>query len=200
MIKIAESNGKIKITSPYNPEYTAKIKAAGAKWDAAAKAWTMDARAIETARKILSEVYGEDDRGGDKVTVRVTVGEKDVKEIYGPITVLGRIVAQARSRDGGAKVGDGVVFTSGSPESGGSRNNPATIIPAGTVFEMYDVPAALLEAAEIPADYYSKAPLYTIEAVGEKAPDIEALKLERERLMARIAEIDEILCGEMFTL
>ena len=188
-IKIIEVNGKISIDSPYNPDFVKRIKVAGGKWNPDTKQWTMDARSIETAREILREIYGEDDRGGDKVTVRVTIGKEDYNTACGPAVILGRVIARAQGRDTGAKVGDGVSFVKGAPTSGGSMKYWKTVLPAGSIFEIYDVPAVAVETALASQN----EAMYTVEAVDMNAPDIEALKAERERLAARIAEIDAII-------
>ena len=204
-ISITELDGNIFIASPYNPDFVSRIKVAGAKWDASGKTWVMDTRAIETAREILRDVYGEDDRGGERVTVRVTVGEDALEKLQCPVVILGRTVASAQGRDSGARIGEGVSFIRDAPSSGGSVKNWRTIVPAGSVFDLYDVPLAAAQAAldaqkEEPLRHkyssYGDGVIYSIEAIAPAAPatlDRDALTAERERLAARIAEIDKLL-------
>jgi len=193
-IKITEINGKIAINAPYNPEYVTKIKAAGAKWDAAGKTWVIDARNIEAARGILREVYGQDDQPTELVSVRVTALEL-IDQKHGPVVIMGRIIGEAKSRDSGAKVGDGVCFELGKVTSGGSVKNWYTEVEKGSVIVLHDVSRAMVErvAANPPTkSSYDTAPLYSVEII-EAADPKAALRAEREALMARLAEIDKQL-------
>lgn len=180
-------NGKIAVETPYNPEFVRRIKKAGGKWNAGKKTWECDERSIESVRAIMREVYGMDDLPQELVTVKVTVGGKAISEDTGPIVMFGRTIASAFGRDSGAKVGEGVVFESGTCRSGGSMKNWYTVIEAGSVFYIYDVPRRAVEERLGWIDSYG-----TFEIV-EPADPLAALKAEKEALLKRLAEIEEIL-------
>lgn len=171
------------VFTPYNPKFVSSIKAiGGAKWDGNERCWKIPAAAVDTARKVMMDVYGETDLpdDGEKVTVRIRFDE-EVSEERGPIVIFGKTIASAFGRDTGAKVGADVVFVQGAPTSGGSRNRWDTIIPEGCVAEIRNVPTAALNDD------------YNYEIVEEKAIDREALEAEKAKLLKRLAEIEELL-------
>jgi hypothetical protein len=183
--KIIEANGKAQIVSPYNPEFVDKIKKLGGRWDSAAKVWTVDPRNVEVVRQAMREVYGQDDRPADLVSVKVTMLSSK-SEGRGPVVMLGRTIASAWGRDSGARIGEGVVFVEGGADSGGSVKNWETVVTKGSVIIIHDVPRALAEA---------NPEGLTLEILAEETPNLAALQEERERLLARVAEIDAILAG-----
>lgn len=186
----ALGNERIAIITPYNPDFVACVKQAGARWDAERKAWTADERAIEAVRACMVRVYGRDDRPAETVTVRVTVGESRIRADRGPIVLFGRTVASASGRDSGTRVGDGVSFLAGKADSGGSAKNWETRIFPGSVIEIRDVPRAAVENRLGWKDSYG-----AFEVV-EPADPLAGLKAEREAILRRLAEIDEILGKE----
>lgn len=187
-MKIEITDNKAMIYTPYNPTFVGRIKQiGGAKWDSAEKCWTIPADCTDDARAIMREVYGEDDLPAKRVTVTVTV-ERNLDQWRGPVELLGKVVASAFGRDSGAKVGDDATFVKGSPKSSGSMKNWHTTVPAGCVFRLRNVPEAKIKEAEASDDY-----TFVIE--DETAIDIPALQAEKERLLARIAEIDKLIAS-----
>jgi hypothetical protein len=187
-ISVKEENGAISISVPYNPDFVKRIKVAGGKWDSGNRLWRLDIRAKEAAHDICMDIYGHDgsDSDPDLVTLRVKfLADQDV--IGGPIVIAGRSIASAKGRDTGAKIGDGVSFVSGSPESGGSVKNWRTCVSEGTIVDIYDVPREKAEQVIDEANYAAEI----IES--KPAVNIIDLQAERERLVVRIAEIDRIL-------
>lgn len=180
-------NGRIAIDSPYNPDFVKKIKAAGSRWNGAA--WETDERNIETVRSIMCQVYGRDDRPTETVTVKVTLSQ-GISEWRGPVILFGRNIASARGRDSGARVGDGVSFKAGGCDSGGSVKNWRTTIDDGSVFIIYDLPKLAVEQRLGWEDEYG-----TFEIIAPKDP-LAALKIEKEALLKRLAEIEELLARE----
>ena len=184
-VRVRNEGENIHIQAPYNAGFVSKIKTAGGKWNAAQKVWAVHEKAESRAKEILTEIYGECGDGSEKrVDIRVTVQE-DMDALQGPVVIAGRSVAQAWGRDTGAKIGEKVSFIQGEPTSGGSVKNWRTIIRAGAVFEMYDVPEVMA------VDDYG----YTVQIIGqEPAPNPKAALLaERESLLCRLQEIEEML-------
>ena len=176
---------KAHIYTPYNPEFVRRVKLAGGHWSPTSKCWCVEADGVDSIRAIMREVYGRDDSvQTDLVTVRVTVS-KELIEWHKSVVLMGRSVATATGRDSGARGGDGVYYLSGEPHSGGSVKNWTTVVPAGSVIEMHNVPRALV--LDDPEGRY------TVEILDKAPVNKIALTEEREKLLARIAEIDALL-------
>jgi len=181
-------NGKISIDSPYNPDFVAKIKGAGGRWNPSDKTWEIDERSLEAVRAIMREVYGQDDLPTEKVSVKITIGaDSEVYEDRGPVVLFGRVVASARGRDSGARLGDGVSFEAGGAHSGGSMKNWYTYIGKESVFTIYDVPRLAVERKLGWEDDYGT--FEVLENGNQKA----ALEAEKEALLKRLAEIEELM-------
>lgn len=176
--------------TPYNADFVRRIKSiGGARWDAKNRVWRIPATAVDQARQIMREVYGECDLPDDikRVTVKLTFG-KDVIADQGPIIIWGKTIASAFSRDSGARIGQDVVFLKGEPNSGGSRNSWNTYIDAGSVVQVNNVPETMLSEA-LPDGV-------TYEIISDSAtPSKEALLAEKERLLSRLKEIEKMLEG-----
>lgn len=181
---IEMQGNKAVLYTPYNTDFVKKIKLAGAKWDDGRKAWVIDDDKLDIAKNIMREVYGRDDQEpADMVRVKVTFTE-EWSRWHGPVEVLGHAVASAFGRDTGARVGDDVSFIAGAPKSGGSRANWTTIVPAGSVVILGSVPRCLLDAG-LPRGV-------TVEVM-EPAASADDLRAERERLLARVTNIEASL-------
>lgn len=188
MMRIANvSGGRIAIETPYNPEFVERVKVMGGRWDREERVWVVDERNTEAVRQAMREVYGRDDRPTTLVSVRV----KTTQSFYalrGPVKLFGRVVASAWGRDSGARIGDNVAFTRGQPESGGSVKNWRTVIPEDCVIVIHDVPkAAVAEELNWNGTYG------TYEILEPDTVDRKALEEERAALLARLAEIDDLL-------
>lgn len=135
-------NGNVaEVYTPYNAEFVSKIKTTigGRKWNSTKKCWTVPETAVNQVRELMYQCYGRTDVDeGETVKIRVTV-TNEIKNYGAPITIFGKTIAKAYSRDSGARVGDDVVFCVGAPTSGGSRNYWCTQIDEGCVFEVNDV-------------------------------------------------------------
>mgnify|MGYP003617560847 FL=1 len=182
------SNGQMHVKSPFNSGFVAAAKRLSGRFSVGV--WSFDERNAAAARKALVEAYGTDGESpADTVSVRITWDE-ECWEYCAPIEFAGRTVARAFGRDSGAKTGDGVVIEAGGFTSGGSVKNWKTVIKAGTVVLMHDVPRASAEAF---AEADDLARVEIVKPEGTAAVDREALIAERARLAARIADIDAAL-------
>lgn len=178
------------VTAPYNPAFIADAKRIGGRWSA--PAWMFDIRDEDRVRELCMEHYGEDGRAPTETkTVRVTFaqglrGEQDAARF------CGREIARARGRDTGARLGKGVVILDGKIGSGGSVKNWLTVVSEGTTVLIRDVPAPMVE--RMLAEAADSRGDITAAIEDEVAPiDRSALMQERERLYARIAEIDALI-------
>lgn len=188
-IQVEIKNGKAYISSPYNVEFIRRIKLSGGKWSTVSNRWCVPEPALSVARDIMMDVYGETDESPapEYVTLEIKYLES-VSETCGPVTLAGRVIASAWSRDGGAKVGDNVAFIAGRPTSGGSRNNWTTEIKEGSIVEIYYMP---LNKAQNLVESHPRCMEVSIK--GAPVIDKDALKAEREHLLKRVAEIDALL-------
>ena len=188
MLKITVADGIANVYTPYNAEFVAAIKKlGGAKWSREGGCWKIPENRIPEVREIMQRIYGETDQKSDKkVKVRLTF-LKSVHEYCGDVTILGKCMAHARGRDSGARAGNDVSYISGGPESGGSAKNWTSEVREGSVAILYDVPEALLS---------SPLPDGVEMEILEESVDRKALEEEKQRLLARLAEIDKLLAGE----
>jgi len=188
-VQMTSGTEKIKLTSPYHPELPSRAKALGGKFSGEKKAWYFDLRDEQRVRDLAIDLFGTDgENNTETVTLRVTFPQGHREHTDG-VYVAGRCIARAYGRKSGAKLGDGVVLIRGDIGSGGSVQNWYTSIEPGSVFEIRDVPRQAAEKA-----MQGSGESIQIEIVDSKI-DIEVLKAERERLLARIAEIDAILAA-----
>jgi hypothetical protein len=188
-VSVAISNGQMRVQCPFNELFIGSAHKSTGTWDRISKCWVFDARNEVPVRKLLAKYFGTDgDSIPDVVSLRVryAAGEGVTR---GPITLFGRIIARAEDRDGGAEVGSGVLVESGGFTSGGSRANWCTEADRqGAVVVLHDFPRKrALQLVE------SDPKSYEIVKPEQPTIDVEGLTAERQRLAARIAEIDAAL-------
>lgn len=183
-VTITTTAQNVTVHSPYNSEFVDAAKRLGGKWRD--NAWVFDAREESRVREICRENYGSDGLTANLCTIRVKLGPRD-NQLCGPIEIFGRPIARAFGRDSGAKLCTGVVLLEGSFSSGGSHKNWYTTADTGTVVLVRDVPRSRvqekLDAGDTRISVEAEQPIV----------DREALMAEREKLAARIADIDAIL-------
>lgn len=182
---------EIKVKSPYNRRFVDEAKNLGGKW--AAPYWVFDIRDEARVRGLCLHHYCEDGASPvEKVTIRASF-PKGAYAGRDAITVGGRYVATATGRDSGAKLGTGVVLLSGKFRSGGSVKNWATVADEGTEVLIRDVPRIIADRLMAPGGLDAeRAGAVSVEPE-DPVIDVEALQAEREKLMARINEIDSLL-------
>lgn len=168
-VAIETVGSRIVVESPYNPEFPAKAKAIGGRWDGGRRAWTFDARDEARVRDLCREVYGTDGSPVDLVTVRHTV--TSLESSKQTLFLYGREIVHKRGRDLAPSLGQGVIIIEGGfPTSSGSGKYP-TIGGAGTIVEVRDVPdTMLIEGDEIVEEIPAAAVTVTL-----SGPALEAL-------------------------
>jgi predicted DNA-binding transcriptional regulator len=196
-IRIEKNNGKIDIYTPYNSTFVKAIKLiGGARFDGQKRCWVLPEDYIEDVRAILFDVYGCDDQGApETVDIKVEVYEGLVSGYCKGIDIANRTIAYATGRDSGAKVGRTTMLVEGEIDSGGSKKNWTTEISAGSVFKVKGVLKSMLEK-EIDEDGNWIGLPAKITILSENI-DVEALKEEKKRLEARLAEIEKTLGKEV---
>jgi hypothetical protein len=182
-VTVTTANGKTTVEAPYHPDWPALARKLGGQRPG--RVWVFDSRDEERVRELAREVYGTDgtpDAGGT-VTVRIGVGDVRGEKGGRPATLYryGRKIATRFGRDQEPRLGEGVVLISGGFAGSAGSHNYIELGPLDdTVVEVRDIPRSV-------------AVDHGLKIVGEGPVDHEALRAERERLTARIAEIDAIL-------
>ena len=191
-MKIEWTEKEILVRTQYHPALPARARKIGGKWDAHKKMWKFDIRDEGRVEELYRAIYGHWDTDGKPAADAVTVQVEYLDNYYeycAGIFFGGRQVARATGRDSGAKLGNGVVLLDGKVGSGGSRKNWKTYIDAGTIVEIKDIPMAAVQA-----EIDNNDGEYEITIIGDI--NVSALTEEKNRLLARIAEIDTILDGQ----
>lgn len=187
-VSVSERNGRVYLEAPYSPELPRMAKDAGGRWDAALRCWTFDPRDRARAEAIAAEVYGWSPASEGGATVDVRVSAQAYSERWAQeLRVAGRRVAWRPGRDAAARLSDGVVAVEGTfGGRGGSVRRPELWGEGASddvVLELRDLPESALSLLDRG---------YEVVRRGE-GPDRAALAAERERLLARVAEIDALL-------
>lgn len=144
-------DNRVAISSPYNADFVSGAKRLGGKWSS--PYWIFPAEVLTDVRRLLVEVYGEDDRAQAKrVRLRVLVEALIDEGGQGDVVVGGRQLARAYGRDSGAKLGEDIVVLKGGFSSGGSRKNWCITFKVGTVVDILRLPEpkALALVAKFP--------------------------------------------------
>ena len=176
---------KVAVRTPFNPDFVKGAKRLGGKWSGESKAWLFDARDRCRVEDLLATCYGYSAApSGELATVRIVLNEDNAgeREVY----FAGRSICSRRYRDTPVKTADNVIIIDGEfPASGGSVRYPAVISGGRTVtIEVRDVPVEALAAERT-----LRWKRVDVEAQARR----DALVAERERLIARLAEIDAAL-------
>ena len=149
MIEIEnDGKGHLAVNSPYHPDFPPAAKNAGGRWDGAK--WQFNARDRDIVDTLLRDTYGYAPPEYDEPTVTITITvEEEWSAEHGPLMIAGMILASARGRDSGARVGPGVVLKSQHHRSIGSRGSLSrwkTYANPGATFIARDIPLSQAEA------------------------------------------------------
>lgn len=189
MITTTNKGTQTAVYTPYNASFVSAIrKIGGAKWDAEGKAWMVPTASLPQVREIMRNIWGEDDRMDTvkRVSVRLTFAD-ECTEWHGPVEIFGKVLSSATGRDSGARVGEDVFYTAGGPASGGSVKNWRSVVEEGSVVVLSSVPETILDEAALPCGV-------TMEVIEDDNFETRsALIDEKEKLLARLAEIEKLL-------
>ncbi len=183
MIKVTVGEGILKVTSPFNREFVSFARMRGGKWSDKHKAWLFDPRDEFAVRSALIDIYGTDDyESCEKVNVRVKLDHFKLEDDF---SLFGLQLLRRKYYNYRVDMGDNVVVvTGGFHETGGSRKYAEIAPVSGTIIEVRDVPKEI--AVKTWAEHKE-----SIEILGSM--DIEKLRDEKQKLLQRIQEIDEII-------
>jgi hypothetical protein len=180
-------NGKsFAVRSPYSDRFVKEAKKLAGKYKK--PDWIFPLEVFNDVKKLCLEIYGEIGEGvKEAVTLRVMF-PNGAEIINGALMIKNRSVARAYSRNSDVKFGDNIILRNGKIYSGGSVKNWKTIADRGTVIDILGFPKTLVDAC---IEEYKN---YKFEIIGEEI-DKESLKAEKEKIKARLEEIDQMLGG-----
>lgn len=185
-IIVNNRNATAKVFTPYNEAFVQKIRTLDAVWDKLLRCWWISAANVDGARQAMMEVFGRDDiHDPNALTLKLTFSG-DWGAFRSDCVLFGKILSRASSRSSGGFAGKDVTYLSGKPESGGSTKNWCSIVPAGAVIQLNNVPRDLLRKESVP-------PMATVEVLSDPRTPKEILLEEKSRLEARLAEIEALL-------
>lgn len=188
-----ETNGdEIAVFTPYNKQFVDGVKRMGsAKWNPNSKCWTMPCEYIENIRKIMEDTFGYSDIStNETIKLRIKFLDDEFAS-QESVDVFGKRVAVAYGRDSGAKVGEDVILESGEISSGGSARYWTSKVSEGSIFYLFNVNKNLFLKEKDNLPYNIKI----LEVIEEECGNKRLIE-EKERLLARIEEINRILQGE----
>lgn len=192
-ISIRVQDDKAYIKSPFNRDFIHKIHSIGdAQWESDTREWSVPTDNLEDVKQMLRDVYGTDGSENNEPTVTVKLTATDnvdlteIQSIDEPtnMVIFGRPILSARGRDNGVKVEKGVTVR-GKYKSGGSTRYPTVVFDKGAEIIIKNMPES--QAKRLKLKYM------TTEIISEPKIDRQALLAEKERLLKRIAEIDQLL-------
>lgn len=200
-IEIETTGRTTSAKTPFNPDFPARAKRIGGRWDSVAKAWLFDARDEDKVRKLCVALFGTDgspETAADVLTVRAPAKVCDWQQTS--LWLCGRKVASVLGRDSGARLGDGVVLLAGKFSSGGSMKHPRIERSEDAVIELRDVPRAMAE--KLHAEYHGVALLDAQGAVVAEATSEESEMVvsgrEEAEIEREIAAAEGRLAGLRF--
>lgn len=184
-VEITEiSDGKrIAVATPYHAKWREQARSdLSGRWHSGRKAWTFDARNRSEVSQALRAIFGTD---GTTATETVTVRIPAYRHEAGAeIEFAGRTLAKRPSRDDEVQLMPGVILLEGQFDgSGGSMKYPQINADEDVFLKVTDIPKAALNDEDD----------NSYEILDERAVDLDALRAEKERLLARLAEIDKAL-------
>ena len=196
MFKIDITDSKAQVYTPYNATFVHRIKnIGGAKWDAGKKCWTIPADAVDTCRDIMRDVYGrcdlQDSNTGKMLKLKLTFTE-DYETQLSDVIFFGKTLCHAWGRDSGGRPGDDVAYLKGEPTSGGSAKYWCSVVPKGSVVVLSNVPERFWKEYVQNDDKSDDLKVELVDEMNEM-PNKGKLLEEKERLLARIDEIDKML-------
>lgn len=191
-VEIEFKNNQMYVHTPYNREFISESHMYNGKFNASEKAWVFDVRDEQNIRQVLFKIFGTDGSPAELCTARITV-VRELEAENESIILGGRVIARATDRDSGARPGDGIVFINKKPQSGGSVKYWKTIIEPGTVFEIRDIPAAVVEMLRNNDRLETELVNDTSASVSETERKIAALTAQREQIDQQIRELQSQL-------
>ncbi|MDP2060663.1 MAG: hypothetical protein Q8J97_13055, partial [Flavobacteriaceae bacterium] len=136
------------------------------------------------------ECFGTTGETAYETCTLLITGYSDCEE-KGAVSLFGRTIAKAFSRDSGARLGDDVVFISGTYKSGGSVKNWNTDVRNAT-FEIHKFP---IPSLDLPSVKKAIEESWCEVKLSKKKRAKEEIQAEIDSLKTRIEELETELNG-----
>ena len=187
-ISFKKQDGKIIVTTYYNRMFASKARNLRGKWDSSSKAWVFDESVEEYVKQALLDVFGVTGETPYE-TCSLVIKDFTAWEAKGEVELFSRTVARAFGRDSGAKLGDDIIWISGSYHSGGSVKNWTTEVENGT-FEIQNFP---LERTKFDDVQKAVEEGWCEIKINKKKRSREEIESEIAALKSRLSELEEEL-------
>ncbi|SHJ19764.1 hypothetical protein SAMN05443429_1129 [Cruoricaptor ignavus] len=176
-----KENYQIRVKTPFNREFVTKARNLRGSWDKKTEEWVFDDSIEDYVKAALMEIYGTT---GEEPVETCSLLIKKFRAVgdRAAVELFGRTIAKAWGRDSGAKLGDNIIWISGTYQSGGSVKNWNTRIENGH-FEIQNFPVARTRFDDVQ------------EAIAEGWCEIKMPKKKRRRedIEAEIKKQEDIL-------
>jgi hypothetical protein len=187
-ISFKKQDGKIIVTTYYNRKFASKARNLRGQWDSVKKAWVFDESVEEYVKQALIDIFGVTGEIQYE-TCSLLIKDFTAWETRGEVELFGRTVARAFGRDSGAKLGDDIIWVSGSYHSGGSVKNWTTEVENGT-FEIQNFP---LERTKFDDVRKAVEEGWCEIKVNKKKRSREEIESEIAALKSKLSELEEEL-------
>jgi len=187
-ISFKKQDGKIIVTTYYNRKFSSKARNLRGQWDSVKKAWVFDGSVEEYVKQALIDIFGVTGEIQYE-TCSLLIKDFTAWETRGEVELFGRTVARAFGRDSGAKLGDDIIWVSGSYHSGGSVKNWTTEVENGT-FEIQNFP---LERTKFDDVRKAVEDGWCEIKVNKKKRSREEIESEIAALKSKLSELEEEL-------
>lgn len=144
-IQLTIVDDKVKVVTPYNEGFVNKCRNLRGTFKGGA--WWFDDSILDYVREAMIKFFGTTGETPFETCTLLITNFSDY-EYRGPVVLFGRTVARAFGRDSGARLGDDVIFISGTYSSGGSVKNWNTTVSNAT-FEIKNFPIPSIELPEV---------------------------------------------------
>ncbi|HPO91757.1 MAG TPA: hypothetical protein PLJ44_11675 [Victivallales bacterium] len=187
-ISFKKQDDKIIVTTYYNRKFANKARNLRGQWDSSSKAWIFDESVEEYVKQALIDIFGVTGEIPYE-TCSLLIKDFTAWEMRGEVELFGRTVARAFGRDSGAKLGDDIIWVSGSYHSGGSVKNWTTEVENGT-FEIQNFP---LERTKFDDVRKAVEEGWCEIKVNKKKRNREEIEAEIAALKSKLYELEEEL-------
>ena len=173
----------IKVESPYNPVFIRKARQIQGRWDK--PYWIFPLKNKEYVINVLLDAYGDCGSLSENIPCVDVIIDMDKYPCGCYLKIDTLIVAERPSRDADVILSPkALVMQGGFEKSGGSVKNPYVDALDGTIIKVENVPLVVAERAK---------DLDGITIINQDKSNREILLEERERLVKRLKEIDNLL-------
>ena len=187
-ISFKKQDGKIIVTTYYNRGFASKARNLRGQWDSSSKAWVFDESVEEYVKQALLDVFGITGETPYE-TCSLIIKDLTAWEAKGEVELFSRTVARAFGRDSGAKLGDDIIWISGSYYSGGSVKNWTTEIKNGT----FEIQNFQLERTKFDDVQKAIEEGWCEIKITKKKRSREEIEAEVAALKSRLSELEEEL-------